>query len=480
MNRKKKRIIWISCLLIPVVLAAVVLISFGGADNITIQLSLNGERIVTLSYGESYTDPGASAVLLDTDSGQTTETAVTVSGVVDTSKIGTYTIRYTASSGNRIGTVYRQVKVVDNQAPSIVLVSDPDHYTLPGCQYEEEGFTAYDAYDGDLTDQVRRIVTDTAVIYTVSDSSGNRTSVTRPIVFYDPIAPELKLYGDTQMIINMGTSYVEPGFVANDNCDGDLTNKVQISGTLNTFKPGRYTLKYTVTDSFGNTTSVTRIVSVKARDVQLFNNPNVGNKFIYLTFDDGPGPKTPELLDVLARYNVPATFFVVETGCVATITRAAQEGHTIAIHTASHDFNQIYASEEAYFADLYRMQEIIQNRTGILSTLIRFPGGSSNTVSSFNKGIMTRLVQQVTEKGFTYFDWNVDSKDAGGARTAKQVYNNVVKGIGSRTNSVVLMHDIKSYTIDAIECIIIWGLENGYTFRGLTEDAPTCHHGVNN
>ena len=112
--------------------------------------------------------------------------------------------------------------------------------------------------------------------------------------------------------------------------------------------------------------------------------------------------------------------------------------------------------------------------------LMRFPGGSSNTISSFNPGIMTRLTKAVEEKGFRYFDWNVDSNDAGGARTASKVYSNVVSGIGDKKAAVVLMHDIKSYTIDAIEKIIVWGLDNGYTFLPLTADSPTCHHGVNN
>ena len=171
---------------------------------------------------------------------------------------------------------------------------------------------------------------------------------------------------------------------------------------------------------------------------------------------------------------------MVNTAYIGTISRAAQEGHTVAVHTTSHNFHSIYASEAAYFEDLETMRNIIGEKTGITPTLIRFPGGSSNTVSSFNKGIMTRLTALVEEAGYTYFDWNVDSNDAVGATSANAVYNNVISGVSKRNASVVLMHDTKGYTVDAIEKIIVWGLDNGYTFLPLTEGSPTCHHPVYN
>ena len=472
--------ILLCCLLIPVVLAVAVYMAVLNTQDSKIELSLNGDRMITLEYGESYVDAGATAVVVDRKTGERTETEVTVSGEVDTGKIGVYTICYTASCENRIGTIYRRVEVADTQAPVIALVSDPARYTLPGNTYEEEGFSATDNYDGDLTELVQRTQTKDAVIYTVRDSSGNLTRITRKIVYNDPVAPELKLAGDSMVVISVGDDYKEPGYTASDNCDGDVTARVQVSGSVNTFRSGKYTLTYTVSDTYQNTVKATRTVFVKEREVSKVNDPAGGEKFIYLTFDDGPGANTPRLLDILKKYNVPATFFVVNTRYISTIKRASEEGHTIAIHTATHKFKEIYASEDAYFKDLYKMQDLIKQYTGKTATLMRFPGGASNTISSFNKGIMTRLTKLVEEKGFTYFDWNVDSKDAGGAKTAKQVYNNVVSGIGSKTNSVVLMHDIKTYTIDAIEQIIVWGLANGYTFRALTADSPTCHHRVNN
>jgi peptidoglycan/xylan/chitin deacetylase (PgdA/CDA1 family) len=263
-----------------------------------------------------------------------------------------------------------------------------------------------------------------------------------------------------------------------DNHDGDVTCNVTVEGEVDGYFPGNYVLEYSVTDSFGNTATVSRKVTVTAHERVQTQVPS--GKIIYLTFDDGPGAYTDHLLDILAKYDVKATFFVIDTGNYSTLKRIAEEGHSIGIHSVTHDYRQIYAGMDAFFDDLYAMQEIIYQQTGVTTTLMRFPGGSSNTVSRFNKGIMSRLTMAVECAGFQYFDWNVDSDDAGKANTAKKVYDNVVKGVSGRRVSVVLHHDIKEATIDAIERIIVWGLNNGYTFLPLEPSSPTAHHGVNN
>ena len=211
------------------------------------------------------------------------------------------------------------------------------------------------------------------------------------------------------------------------------------------------------------------------------------NKTIYLTYDDGPGQYTDRLLDILAKYDVKATFFVTAgyPGYAYCMHRAYEEGHTVAVHTASHNYATIYASEDAYWRDFDRINQIIYDQTGHYTTLFRFPGGSSNTVSrNYNRGIMSRLVVQAGQKGYTYFDWNVDSNDAGGATNSDVIFNNVVSGIAANSRygvpSVVLQHDIKSYSVNAVERIINWGLNNGYHFETLDANSYTAHHGVNN
>lgn len=478
-----------ACLLAAVVLTTALLCGWSVKTELenqyTLRVDLNAEREYILEYGSAYTEPGATAQFSGTH--RHTEAAavpVTVEGTVDTSSLGTYVLKYTANYSGHVGTAYRYVHVMDTQAPVITLVSDPEKYTLPNATYQEEGFTAMDRCDGDVTALVQRTETREAVTYTVTDSSGNSTTVQRPIVYNDPVPPELKLKGNKTIYLKVGQAYREPGYTATDNCDGDLTTQVSVTGQVDTGRTGNYTILYTVKDAYNNEVSVTRTVSVVKPADSVIYQPNVvvpEGKVIYLTFDDGPSAHTPELLDVLKKYNVKATFFVVKTKFVDTIKRIAEEGHSIGIHTTTHKFNQIYASEQAYFNDLYTMQDIIKNLTGQESTLLRFPGGSSNTVSgNYSKGIMTRLTQSVQEKGFRYFDWNVDSKDAGGAKTANQVFNNVKKGIGSKQISVVLQHDTKGFSVDAVEKIIVWGLQNGYTFLPLTQDSPVCAHKVRN
>lgn len=449
----------------------------------TMQIAINGDSTITLEYGEKYEEPGCSAYFSGTHFNKE-PISVEVSAVnsVDEQKTGEYLLKYIATHKGITGTAYRRVRIVDTEKPVITLTADPEKYTLPTEKYEEEGFSAVDNYDGDITQQVKRTETKEAITYTVTDASGNTATVVRKIIYDDPIAPTLVLKGKKSITIKQGKKYKEPGYTAMDNCDGDLTKKVKITGKVNVDEPGTYTLQYSVVDAYKNKTTVARVVEVKAKKTAA-PQPDVvepTGKVIYLTFDDGPGPRTPELLDILKEYNVKATFFVMNTDYVDTIKRIAKEGHSLGIHTASHNYKKIYASEKAYFKDLNKMKGIIEDLTGVETTLIRFPGGSSNTISSFNSGIMTRLTKAVKKKGYQYFDWNVDSNDAGGAYTAQQVYSNVISGVQNYNTSIVLQHDVKGFSIDAVEDIIIWGLNNGYTFLPLDAKSPGCHHGINN
>ena len=153
------------------------------------------------------------------------------------------------------------------------------------------------------------------------------------------------------------------------------------------------------------------------------------------------------------------------------------------MHTAaSHKYNQIYTSEQAFFDDLEQMNSIIKAQTGNDASIIRFPGGSSNTVSKdYCPGIMTQLVNDVTARGLLYCDWNVSSGDANSKPiSTEQVVQNVISGVQSHNVSVVLQHDIKDFSVNAVEQIIQWGQANGYTFLPLTTSSPMSHHRINN
>ena len=217
-------------------------------------------------------------------------------------------------------------------------------------------------------------------------------------------------------------------------------------------------------------------------DIKETVSPSELHKVVYLTFDDGPSKYTEELLDILAKYNVKATFFTVGSKYEDIIKKEYEAGHTVAVHTATHDYSKIYKNIDAYFEDLYEQQATIKRLTGIEANLIRFPGGSSNSTSKlYCPGIMTVLTNEVTERGFYYFDWNVSSGD--GSPTSigtEKVFSNVTEGIKAHDISVVLQHDSKKYSIDAVESIIKWGLENGYTFLPLDENSFDAHHTVTN
>ncbi len=470
------------------VLTPVLLILAAGAllllNRFSARIILRGEASVTVECGDTYEDAGADARLIGIlfHRSGVPLTMWTENGV-DIQHLGTYTVSYGTQFWWMEARAERTVTVVDTRAPEILLTTDPEHYTVPGDPYEEEGFTARDNYDGDLTAQVIRTEQDGAVTYSVTDSSGNRTEVRRQIVYHDPIPPVLTLEGGTEITMTAGTAYEEPGITACDNCDGDLTDRVQVTGEVNIYLAGTYRLQYQVTDSYGNEVRAERMVIVKPVPKPEKPKPAPAEPeggVIYLTFDDGPGSHTNRLLGVLAKYGVKATFFVVDNGNYDTLRRIAAEGHSIGIHSASHNYERIYASEEAYFQDLNTVRQMILTETGVDTTLVRFPGGSSNTVSRFNPGIMTRLTQALTDNGYQYFDWNVDSNDAGGAASAREVFENVTAACSRKKVSVVLQHDIKGFSVDAVEQIILWGLENGYTFLPLDSTSPTVHHGVNN
>lgn len=481
MDQKKKRQkkIRISVAVGIFLLVCLILLSICVFGNYSLSVELKGEPVVSIRYGEDFTDPGAEAVLYGLflpEEGIPVQ--IRVDGVLDPETVGTHQAVYRASFLFWKGEISRTLQVTDKVRPRILLHKDPASYYIPGGEYEEEGFLAVDNYDGDISEQVQVVRFHNRVIYRVKDSSGNTAEVVRKIVCYDPVSPDIHLLGEREIVLKLGQRYVEPGYEATDNLDGDLTDRVTVSGKVDVYHAGSYTLKYVVKDRYGNKAEQTRTVRIESTTSQEIIVPE--GKVIYLTFDDGPGRYTRQLLDVLKKYDVKATFFVVKTKYLDLLKDIAAEGHSIGIHSVSHDYEEIYSSEEAYFKDLYEMRDIIESYTGICTTLVRFPGGSSNTVSKFNRGIMSRLTEQLGQMGFQYFDWNVNSGDAGDTTETEKVVEFVIAGVGEYDVAIVLQHDIKEYSVEAVEQIILWGLENGYRFLPLDSTSPNAHHQVRN
>lgn len=289
-----------------------------------------------------------------------------------------------------------------------------------------------------------------------------------PNPIYD-IPPVITLNGQEEVRIASGTEYVDPGAEAYGiGSDASLVTE----GEVDTSTEGVYIIKYTACDEHSN-------CATKERKVTVLKPAGT----IYLTFDDGPGEHTDRLLDILKKHHVLATFFVTGRGADETLKREYDEGHAIGLHSFSHDYSYIYRNTTNFWEDIGRVQNRVKSVTGKETSLMRFPGGSSNTISARYDGrshIMTTLIHEASERGYTYFDWNVLSGDAGETTETDKIVENVTKTLKSGGPSVVLQHDIKGFSVDAVERIIEYGLENGYIFDKLSVDSFNAHHGVNN
>ena len=207
---------------------------------------------------------------------------------------------------------------------------------------------------------------------------------------------------------------------------------------------------------------------------------NLQGATVYLTFDDGPNAYTPQILDVLDAYGVKATFFVMNNGSYNKYMKdIVNRGHQIALHTYSHKYASVYASDNAYYEDLGKISAIVKEQTGVDTRLIRFPGGTSNTVSkSYCKGIMTRLTTSTAENGYFYYDWNVTNGDAETAKTISDELRYCSKVPTGATQVVVLMHD-KALTAKSLPYIIEYYQSCGAKFGILTPEVSVHHKPLN-
>ena len=204
-------------------------------------------------------------------------------------------------------------------------------------------------------------------------------------------------------------------------------------------------------------------------------------KTVYLTFDDGPSIYTKQILDVLDRYGVKATFFVVNGKQNYLMKEIVNRGHQIGLHAYVHKYDVVYQSEQAYFNDLNKINEVVKTETGVETKLIRFPGGGSNAISKkYEKGLMTKLTKSVTDKGYYYFDWNCTNGDAEGAKTISDQLGYCSKFPRGAQNIIVLMHDNKKLTAQSLPYIIEYYQACGMEFGVLTPETPPAHHPVYN
>ena len=205
-------------------------------------------------------------------------------------------------------------------------------------------------------------------------------------------------------------------------------------------------------------------------------------KWVCLTFYDGPSKTTPAVLEALNNAGVKATFFVVATGYnekyLPLLAEASAAGHQIALHSASHEYSDIYRGSDAYWQDISLLKQRVSPYINAESIrYLRFPGGSTNTVSRRygGKGLMKQLKSEVEQKGYQWVDWNVCAEDAvGGKPSASTIFRNVVRETGEQTQCIVLMHDSSSTrtTAEALPDIIAWYKDNGFAFCTVEQVVP--------
>ena len=208
-------------------------------------------------------------------------------------------------------------------------------------------------------------------------------------------------------------------------------------------------------------------------------NSDSGIRRVYLTFDDGPSSNTDKILDILNEYGVKATFFVCgNERYTQEYQRIVEEGHTLGMHSYSHKFREIYQSTEAFKEDMDMLHDYLYEVTGVDSKIVRFPGGSSNTICE--KDVMQELIDYLLEEGMTYYDWNVSSGDAASSYvSAERIARNVLNNVWKYDSVIILMHDAanKDTTVEALPIIIEEILEAEDTvLLPITEDTTPIQH----
>ena len=395
------------------------------------------------------------------------DSEVKISGDIDTNKIGNYEITYQLKNYKKTC----KVSVKDTKAPELKVKAYKADMKE---DIQPESFVESVKDDSKVSLSFKKKpIKDKEQTLTIiaKDEYGNTTmkeatltlskDTKKPVIHTDTIS----VYVGSKPNYK---SYIE----VTDNLDSKPTIKVD-SSKVKTKKAGTYKLLVTATDRSGN--------KAKAKINVTVEEPS---KVVYMTFDDGPSENTDKILKILKKYDAKATFFVTGNNQKynKSIKKAADQGNTIALHTYTHDYANVYSSTTAYFEDLQKVSDMVKQITGKAPKYIRFPGGSSNTISAqYSQGIMSALDNMVHEKGYEYFDWNCSSGDAASNTMPTQ---DIVHNATScdYEQIMILFHDSspKTTTVEALPEIIKSYKERGYVFKGICDDTPIFHHGVNN
>ena len=199
-------------------------------------------------------------------------------------------------------------------------------------------------------------------------------------------------------------------------------------------------------------------------------------KIIYITFDDGPGGKiTSETLDILKEENVPATFFLIGgqiKNQEALVNRIKEEGHSLGLHSMSHNQNKLYCSNISFLNEMLEAQKVIENVTGERTNILRFPFGCNNQ----RYHLKNDLVDLLHENNLKIYDWNVDSTDGANPTAPPETF---IKHAKSDKDTITLLMHCgfqNKNSPKALPQIIKYYKEQGYEFRRITTDTDEVFH----
>lgn len=289
-------------------------------------------------------------------------------------------------------------------------------------------------------------------------------------------APVIALLGPAPLTWPCGVPFEDPGWQVWDETGLREDAEIRVEGEVTVWRTGEYTLRYLLEDEADVLASAQRTVLVVPQPLPEIVQPPKGT--ICLTFDDGPCEDTAEALDILAKYGVKACFFIVgnQTKYLDLLPRIVAEGHTLGIHCYDHrSYGMLYRDAEHYFSDLMQAQEVVREYTGQSAHVLRFPGGgrTASYLAGTLEGGYEELYAMLADMGMREYDWNVQPESA--EKTVEGTIISFTRPREPYEYAVVLQHDARRFSVKALDHMIPWALDEGYTFAALDETFPEVH-----
>lgn len=285
-------------------------------------------------------------------------------------------------------------------------------------------------------------------------------------------APRIELLGEAELDWLCGVPYEDPGFAAYGPDGEDRSAEVTVEGLPIVWRANDYTIQYRLPAEDGDVTAE-RVVHVIPQELPETIQPPSGT--ICLTFDDGPCENTERCLEILAAHNVKATFFIVadQTKYLDMLPKIVAAGHTLGIHCYDHDsYGMLYRDEEHYFGDFMKAQEIVHDYTGQYAHAVRFPGGSmtASFLAATLDGGYEELYALLHDMGVRPYDWNVQPESS--TKTTEGTIMDFTHPRERYDYAIVLQHDARRFSVEALDKMLTWAEQEGYTFAPLDTTSP--------